>query len=150
MGNIIFSEIKDENEINILRNRSSKYNDFIYTYDQATIDLLKKNFKRNDSFYIIAKKDDVFVGFCAIDRDWWEDGYFFIREILVDPYFQKQGIGEKIMGMCIEHAKEKKAIGMVTETSFQNIPMQKLCTKFHFEKWNNPQWKEGITYKLLF
>jgi len=150
MSNIIFSVMKDENEIEILRNISSKYKNFIYTYDQPTIDLLKKNFRLKDSFYIIAKQNHVFVGFCAIDRDWWEDGYFFIREIIVDSKFQKQGIGEKIMDMCIEYAREKKATGVVTETAFENLPMQKLCAKLHFEKWNNPKWKEGITYKLVF
>ena len=150
MSNIIFSTIKDEKEIEILRDRSSKYKDFIYTYDQPTIASLKKNFRLVDSLYIISKDNEKFVSFCAIDRNWWEAGYFFIREILVDPNFQKQGIGEKIMGMCIQHAREKKATGVITETAFENIPMQKLCAKFHFEKWNNPKWKEGITYKLIF
>jgi len=28
--------------------------------------------------------------------------------------------------------------------------MQKLCAKFHFQKWDNPKWKEGITYKFMF
>ena len=150
INDIIFSEIKDANEIEILRNRSGKFNDFLYTYEEPTINLLKKNFKLKDSYYIIAKQNTVFVGFCSIDRDWWEDGFFMIREILVDPKFQKQGIGEKLMRMCINHAKKKKAIGVVTETSFKNIPMQKLCAKLNFKEWNNPQWKEGITYKLIF
>lgn len=88
--------------------------------------------------------------FVPIDRDWWEDGFFMIREIFINPNFQKQGVGEKIMGMCIEHARNKKAVGVVTETDFRNIPMQGLCKKFNFKEMDNPHWKEGITYKLLF
>lgn len=150
MSEIKFSTIPNENELEILRDKSSKYGNFTYRYNQPTIDLLRKNFKLKDSLYIIAKKDGEFVAFCSTDRDWWEDNYFFIREILVDPNFQKQGVGEKIMNMCIEHAREKKTVGVVTETAFENIPMQKLCTKLHFKKWDNPKWNEGITYKLKF
>jgi N-acetylglutamate synthase-like GNAT family acetyltransferase len=133
--------ITDETEIQPLL---TKY------YDQPTLDLLKRNFKLKDSYYLIARQNNTFVGFCSIDRDWWEDNYFFIREILVEPNFQKQGIGETIMGMCIEHAKKMAATGVVTETAFENEPMQKLCAKFPFKKWENPKWKEGITFKLMF
>ncbi|MFA6305419.1 MAG: hypothetical protein WC651_01660 [Candidatus Gracilibacteria bacterium] len=42
---------------------------FDYTYTQATIDLLKKNFKLKDSLYLIAKEGAEFVAFCSIDRD---------------------------------------------------------------------------------
>ena len=150
MNQITFSIVQNEDEIEILRNRSGKYNDFTYTYEETTIDLLKKNFSLPDSLYLIAKKGDEFVAFCSIDRDWWEVNYFMIREVIVDTNFQKQGIGETIMGKCIDHAKSKGAIGVVTETAFENLPMQKLCAKFHFSKWDNPEWKEGITYKLIF
>lgn len=54
------------------------------------------------------------------------------------------------MSMCVEHARDKGAVGVVTETAFDNIPMQKLCEKLGFKKWENPQWKKGITYKLVF
>lgn len=76
--------------------------------------------------------------------------YDFIREVFVDPSFQKLGIGKALMGRCIEHAKSKKATGVVTETAFSNSPMQKLCEKLGFVEWENPRWKEGVTYKLGF
>lgn len=146
MENISYSTIKEVEEIEILRNKSS----FNYTYDQATIESLKKHFSLSDSLYILAKNNGEFVAFCSADRGWWEDNYFFIREILVDPNFQKLGLGQELMSQCIEHAKNKGAKGIVTETAFENIPMQKLCAKFQFQEWANPQWKEGITYKLRF
>ncbi len=145
MENISYSIIKEAQEIEILRNKAS----FNYTYDQATIESLKKHFALKDSLYILANSNGEFVAFCSTDRDWWEDNYFFIREILVDPNFQKLGLGQELMKRCIEHAKKNGAIGIVTETAFENIPMQKLCAKFQFQEWVNPQWKEGITYKLM-
>lgn len=146
MDNIKISTMTDEKEIDFLQDKQS----FNYTFDKATINSLKKHFLLKDSLYLIAKKDDKFVAFCSVDRDWWEDNFFFIREILVDPNFQKLGIGKKIMNKCIEHAKNIRALGVVTETDFENYPMQKLCEKIGFKKWNNPQWKAGITYKLVF
>lgn len=146
MKDITVSTIKDEKELEVLRGKSS----FNYTYDEVTIDLLKRNFKSKDSLYLIAKKDEEFGAFCSIDRDWWEDNFFFIREILVDPNFQKLGIGKELMNRCIEHARSKKAVGVVTETAFNNLPMQKLSLGLGFKEWDNPKWKDGVTYKLMF
>jgi predicted N-acetyltransferase YhbS len=150
MSDITISIIKDEQEIDILRNVTSEYKDFVYRYDEETLNLLKKNLKHESSLYIVAKQDGDFVAFCSVDTEWWEDNYFFIREIFVKPDFQKQKIGEDLIKQCIDHARQKGAVGIVTETAFENIPMQKFCAKLGFEKWDNPHWKEGITYKLLF
>ncbi|MBU1019060.1 MAG: GNAT family N-acetyltransferase [Patescibacteria group bacterium] len=138
--------MQDEKDIEFLHNKQS----FNYRFDKATIDLLKKHFRLKDSLYLLAEKGEEFVAFCSVDREWWEDDFFFIREILVDPNFQKLGIGKKLMSRCIEYAKNKKAKGVVTETDSENSPMQNLCSKFGFKEWDNPKWKEGITYKLLF
>jgi ribosomal protein S18 acetylase RimI-like enzyme len=146
MSNINYSTIKDAEEIEILRGRSS----FKYVFDPAAIESLKKHFTSKNSLYVLAKSDGIFAGFCSIDRDWWEENHFFIREILVDPGFQKLGIGSELMRRCIDHARKLGAMGVVTETAFDNVPMQTLCAKLGFQKWDNPQWKEGITYKLLF
>jgi len=144
--NITVSAMADEKEIESLRNKQS----FNYTFNQTKIDGLKKYFLLKDSLYLLAKKGEEFVAFCSIDRGWWEDNFFFIREILVDPNFQKLGMGSELMSKCLEHARISGATGVVTETAFENSPMQKLCEKVGFTKWNNPQWKEGITYKLIF
>jgi len=146
MNGITISIIKDIEEIELLHDRQS----FDYTYDSNTIKLLKKNFLLDDSLYLIVKKDAKFVAFCSMDKDWWEENYFFIREILVDQNFQKLGIGKKLIEQCIQHAKNKQAIGVITETAFENSPMQNLCEKLGFKKWANPEWRKGITYKLLF
>jgi len=146
MENITYSTIKDAEEIEILRGKSS----FKYAYDEEEIASLKKRFALKDSFYILAKSEGKFAGFCSTDRGWWEEDHFFIREILVDPSFQKLGVGSELMRRCIDHARRLGAVGVVTETAFDNIPMQQLCAKLGFQQWDNPRWKEGITFKLLF
>lgn len=146
MNPTTISKITDEKELEALLNKQS----FNYVFDQALVDSLKTYFKQVDSLFLIARDDAEFAGFCCIDRDWWEDNFFFIREILVDAHFQKCGIGEELMRQCIEHAKSRGAVGVVTETAFENYPMQALCEKMGFVKWENPQWIEGVTYKLVF
>lgn len=54
------------------------------------------------------------------------------------------------MERCVKYAKGRGAIGVVTETANDNDPMQNLCEKLHFIKWENSQRKDGITYKLEF
>jgi predicted N-acetyltransferase YhbS len=146
MKGVTFSKIQHVEEIETLRGVRS----FNYIFDDTLVDLLKKNFSLPDSLYLLATKNGDFVAFCSTDRDWWEENHFMIREIIVDSNFQKQGIGRVMVQKCIQHAKNKGAVGVVTETAFENTPMQKLCAKFQFKKWDNPQWKEGITYKLIF
>ncbi len=148
--NIEYSVITDPEGINVLRGRTSQFKNFTIRYDEETLEYLKANLADANSMYLIAKEGDVFAGFCSIDSDWWEEKYFFLREIFVEPRFQKQGVGLELMQRCIVHAKKKDAMGVVTETAFENIPMQQLCTKIGFTIWENPKWKEGITYKLLF
>ena len=150
MSDIIFSIITDEHEIDILRNMTSKYKDFVIKYDENILDLLKRNLKNEKNLYIVARQDGDFVAFCSADDEWWEDGYYMVREIFIKPDFQKQKIGETLMNMCIKHARQNGAVGVVTETSFENIPMQKLCAKLGFKKWDNPGWKDVITYKFWF
>lgn len=65
MNDIIYSTITDPEEIEILRDKTSQYNDLVLSYNQETIDLLKKNFTLKDSYYIMSKHGDEFVGFCS-------------------------------------------------------------------------------------
>lgn len=143
---LLISPLTTLTSLDSLRGLSS----FNYTYSAATLSSLKHHFKLKDSLYLLVTSGTEFAAFCSIDRDWWEPNFFFLREILVSPKFQKLGIGQELMHRCIEHARAKKARGVVTETAFKNYPMQSLCAKFHFQVWDNPKWKEGITYKLEF
>ncbi|MBU0459145.1 GNAT family N-acetyltransferase [Patescibacteria group bacterium] len=147
---IEYITITKPEDINVLRGKTATYLSLHIQYDDETLDYLKDHLQDEDSLYLIAKEDNTFVGFCSIDSDWWENGYFFLREIFVEPNLHQRGIGKELMQRCIAHAQSCGANGVVTETAFENVPMQKLCKKFGFEEWENPEWDEGITYKLLF
>jgi RimJ/RimL family protein N-acetyltransferase len=148
MDSIIYRELATSDELNILFGKESCYKDFCYRYDEDTVNLLKKNFSLVDSLYLFALQDDVFAGFVSCDIDWWEPKSFFLREIFVGSKYQGNHIGTTLVQKCIDHAKKHGAHTLVTQTAYENIPMQKLCISFGFTKWENPRWKEGITYKL--
>jgi GNAT superfamily N-acetyltransferase len=148
MDDIVFKKIIREDEIETLQNRESTIGGFSYRYDGDTLALLKRNFHRDGSLYLMARQGDDFVAFVSADTDWWEPDCYFLREIFVNPAYQGYGVGEKLVKACIGHARKNHAKAMVTETAFENLPMQKLCESNGFEKWNNPEWKEGITYRL--
>lgn len=147
---ISYKKVLDAAEIDVLLGKASTFANLHYKYDQETVDMLKKYFTRPDSFYSIVRDGEQFVAFCSTDSDWWEPQYFFLREIFVMPEYQGQQIGEKLMRDSIQHAKEQGAEGIVTETAFENVPMQKLCERCSFKQWENPQWKDGVTFKLMF
>ena len=152
-NSIIISTITKKSEIGILKGKTSVYWDLVIKYDETakdTLDLLKRNIWDKDSLYLIAREKDKFVWFCSIDKEWWEQWIFFLREIFIEPRYQKHKIWKELIKRCIGHAKDRWAIWVVTQTDVKNIPMQKLCEKLWFIKWDNPQWIEWITYKLLF
>lgn len=147
-NNITYKIIEDISDLDQLLGKTSTYNEFVYTYDQKTVDLLKKNFTLPDSLYLLAQESGAFAGFVSCDRDWWENNCFFLREIFVAPAYQGQGIGNSMALRCVEHARHNSADTLVTQTAYENIPMQRLCEQLGFVAWDNPQWSEGITYKL--
>lgn len=147
---IAYTKITEINDIDMLLGKESAFANLHYKYERETIDMLKRNFFRSDSLYTIVKENGQFVAFCSTDSDWWEPQYFFLREIFVMPTYQRQRIGETLLKESINHAETCNANGIVTETAFENIPMQNLCERNGFKRWENPQWKEGVTYKLIF
>ncbi len=148
MNPTTYRKIETVDEIDILLGKESQYDDFCYRYEMDTINLLKNNFQLEDSLYLFALQDDEFAGFVSCDTDWWEPNSFFLREIFVDPEYQGKHIGSTLIQKCIDHAKAKSGKTLVTQTAYENIPMQKICESFGFMQWENPQWAEGITYKL--
>lgn len=143
-----YSVITQAKDIDVLQGRTSQYRNLHVRYDEATLDYLKAHLADAGSLYLLVKEGDAFAGFCSVDSDWWEQDYLFLREIFVEPAYQQRGIGLELMQRSIAHARQAGVAGIVTETAFENIPMQKLCTKCGFTVWENKDWQEGITYKL--
>lgn len=145
---IEYHNVTGAGQLDALLGKSSHHNDFVYKYELETINLLKRYFEQTNSLYLFATESDVFAGFVSCDSDWWEEKSFFLRELFVDPGFQSIGIGSSLVQRCIDHASKHGATTLVTQTAFANFPMQKLCESANFERWENPRWNKGITYKL--
>ncbi len=56
-----------------------------------------------------------------------------LHRLAVDPTFQGQGIAQKILSGIIEIGQEKSYLGIHTDTSQENKPMQRLFQKLGFE-----------------
>ena len=153
---LAFSLVADESEINALRGALSQTDGFCYGYgdetanEDETLKFLRNHLRAEGSLFLTAREDADFAGFCAMDTEWRENGYAFLREIFVFTPYQNRGIGEEFMRQCIAHAKKLELCGIVTETAFENLPMRKWCETQGFLPWDNDEWKEGITYKLTF
>ncbi|MBU0766994.1 GNAT family N-acetyltransferase [Patescibacteria group bacterium] len=147
---IEYFTITKPEDIDVLRGKTAQFRSLNIQYDDETLQYLKDHLLDEGNLYLIAKEKYAFAGFCSIDSDWWGKGFLFLREIYVEPRLHKQGIGSELMRRCIVHAQNCGVEGIVTETAVENVPMQKLCKKFGFEEWENTEWKEGITYKLVF
>lgn len=147
MGSITYRQVATRDQLNTLVGKSSRYKDFWYQYDVETVNLLQANFSLPNGLYLFTECDSEFAGFVSCDIDWWEPGAFFLRELFVSPEYQGQRIGTTLVQRCVEHAKKNGADTLVTQTAFENVPMQTLCESLGFTQWKNPRWGEGITYK---
>lgn len=56
-----------------------------------------------------------------------------LHRLAVDPQFQGQGIAQKILAGIIEKGIEKSYLGIHTDTSQENKPMQQLFGKLGFD-----------------
>lgn len=142
--------VTDQNELSVLLGKSSQFRHLNFKYDETILNFLKQHLNEAQSFYLIVREHGNFVAFCSMDKDWREKDVFFLREIFVEPSHQNQGIGKELLQRCIDHARAHKAKAIVTQADFANEPMQKLCHSFGFVEWANPEWKNGITYRLQF
>lgn len=147
--------ISNPEELNVLRGKKSKWGDFCYAYDDRTIDMLKKKISLPDSLYImVTDEKGAFVAFCATDRDWREQDYFFLRELFVVPTYHGRGIGMELIKRIMMHARQKRAVGVVAEADFENARAKGIYGKMGFDEWETPQWgglqgENRITYKKL-
>ncbi len=62
----------------------------------------------NENDVIIARKDGLIVGFCCVSI-YNQGSTLWIREIAVDPVYQNQGYGKKLMAQAIGYGMQKGA-----------------------------------------
>ena len=99
--------------------------------DFWNITTLKSELLNPNSKYIVAKLDNLIVGFAGI---WKSVDDVHITNIVVNKNFRKQNIGSLILSKLIELAKLEPNISSITlEVNSNNIVAIKLYEKFGFK-----------------
>ena len=105
---------------------STEFDDF-WTYNIFKQELLNPNSK-----YIIAKIDDIIVGFAGI---WKAVDVIHITNIVTKKSLRNRGIGSILLDRLINLAKEMDAVTSITlEVNENNLPAIKLYEKYGFKK----------------
>lgn len=145
-----YSEIHQKSDLELLRGNSAKYNELNFSFSEKYLQDLKNLLDEKNAFQLFAKDNNkTFAGYIASAEKQERSNFLWIVELFVEPNFQGQGIATSLIERTIQEAKKKKLDGLITQTEFTNIPAQNLYKKMGFEKIDNPDWKEGITYQLM-
>ena len=62
---------------------------------------------------------------------WWNQ-FAYIDDLIVNPEFRGQGVGQTLMGRAIEWAKAKRFPGIMLETQDDNVPACRFYEKCGF------------------
>ncbi len=147
---ITFHHITDSDQLNILSGKRASYGNLMFSFPSEFLKRLKLKLKEKNAYQLFAKDEQgKFLGYLYSAETIFPD-HLFIGELFVDPLAQGKGVGSALVQKAVEFAKQQNLKGVMTETEFENIPAQKLYEKCGFKKFDNPDWKEGITYQLEF
>lgn len=96
-----------------------------------SIDILKNDFKNENSKYVVAKLDDEIVGFAGIKIIIDEAD---IMNIAVRTDKRKLGIGSLLLENLVSLARNLKCTYITLEVNENNLPAIRLYEKFNFKK----------------
>lgn len=100
--------------------------------DFWSINVLKNELLNPDSTYIVAKFNDIIIGFGGI---WKAVDDIHVTNIVVKKGYRNKHIGSIILSKLIEISKLETNIKELTlEVNSNNIPAIKLYEKFNFKK----------------
>ncbi len=144
-------KVSNKDELDILKDKTAQFNDLTFSFSEKYLIDLKILLDEKNAYQIIAKDDnDDFVAYIASAEKNLRPGFLWIVELFVLPAYQGKGVATEMISMCIKEAKNKKLNGLITQTEFKNIPAQNLYKKMGFVEIDNPDWKDGITYRISF
>jgi len=147
---IEYFQINNKEELQELKNKSAKYKGINFSFSDKYIVEMQKLLDAPNGYQLFARDENgKSIGYIS-GAETIHPGYFTIYELFVDPEQQSKGIGSELTLKIFEHAKKKNLKGVITQTEFENIPAQKFYEKLGFIQVNNPEWDDGITYKLKF
>lgn len=99
--------------------------------DFWTYSILKQEFDNENTTYIVAKDDDIIVGFAGILIIMDEAN---IMNIVTKKDKRKLGIGSLLLEKLIEISKIKKLKSITLEVNEKNIPAINLYKKYNFQQ----------------
>ena len=147
-------EVKNKDELNILKEQQASYGRLKFAYSDQHIEDFKKRLDAKNALQLMVKDGNKFCGYlAAYEEDSWGElfkNFYLLHDLFVSPEYQKSGIGSGLINRCLEKAQELKLKGVMTETEFENLPAQKTYEKLGFVKVENKNWEDGITYRLTF
>jgi len=90
----------------------------------------KYKYCHNNS-YVLADKDEI-LGFILVNLSCWANGpQAFIEEIVIDPKYQHQGFGNRLMEYTLDKLKKLKVKSVLLWTN-KNAPAYKFHQKHGF------------------
>ena len=143
-------QVQNKDELDILQGKQASFEKLKFDFSEKYIQSLKDNLYSKNSVQLIVRDGDNFCGYLSgYEHELWPS-FLFLCELFIDPSYQRQGIGSKLVTGFLEKAKKLNIKGVITQTEFENIPAQKLYEKMGFMKIENKEWHKGITYELVF
>jgi GNAT superfamily N-acetyltransferase len=146
-----YIQIHNKEELDSLKGKNTQYKSLNFSFSDKYLQDLKNLLDEKNPYQLFAKDEKGnFAGYIASADKKLSPNFLWIVELFIDPKYQGQGIASELIKRTIQEAKKKNLDGLITQTEFENIPAQNLYKKVGFFEISNPDWKDGITYKLKF
>ena len=123
-NNIVISEMSKD-DLLYLKDFLSEFDDF------WTFNVLEQEFNNNNTTYIVAKENNLVVGFAGLLMIVDEAN---VMNIVTKKDKRNSGIGTLLLEKLIEIAKEKKSTSITLEVNEKNIPAINLYKKLQFKE----------------
>lgn len=123
MENIVIQKMT-ENDIFYSIQAEKSHN--IHILDE---NILKEDLKKDNYIYLVAKKDDIVLGYIGIS---FVLDNADIISIVVSKEYTKNGIASLLLDNIFKICKEKNITSIFLEVRKSNIPAQKLYEKYNF------------------
>ena len=124
-NNIEVSQMSNDDLLDLKDSLLNEFDDF-WTYN-----ILEQEFNNENTTYIVAKNDDMIVGFAGILVIMDEAN---IMNIVTKKDKRKLGIGSLLLEKLIEISKLKKLASIILEVNEKNIPAINLYKKYNFQQ----------------
>lgn len=124
-NNIEVSQMSNDDLLDLKDSLLNEFDDF-WTYN-----ILEQEFNNENTTYIVAKDDNLVVGFAGILVIMDEAN---IMNIVTKKDKRKLGIGSLLLEKLIEISKLKKLASIILEVNEKNIPAINLYKKYNFQQ----------------